>query len=66
MEMPHYWVSVPYANLEVAWDGDVPELTSPWGEHPPRIELSSVPRQQGHSTLPSIPPMKARPPSKPS
>jgi diacylglycerol kinase len=35
VEMPHYWVSVPYANLEVAWDGDVPELTSPWGEHHP-------------------------------
>jgi hypothetical protein len=35
VEMPHYWVSVPYANLEVAWDGDVPELTSPWGESHP-------------------------------
>ena len=35
VEMPHYWVSMPYANLEVAWDGKVPELTSPWGEtHP--------------------------------
>jgi len=35
VEMPHYWVSMPYANLEVAWDGEVPELTSPWGEtHP--------------------------------
>ena len=33
--MPHYWVSVPYANLEIAWDGEVPELTSPWGEHHP-------------------------------
>jgi hypothetical protein len=32
VEMPHYWVSMPYANLEVAWDGEVPELTSPWGE----------------------------------
>lgn len=35
VEMPHYWVSVPYANLEIAWDGEVPELTSPWGEHHP-------------------------------
>jgi hypothetical protein len=35
VEMPHYWVSVPYANLEVAWDGEVPELTSPWGESHP-------------------------------
>ena len=35
VEMPHYWVSVPYSNLEIAWDGAVPELTSPWGEiHP--------------------------------
>ena len=35
VEMPYYWVSVPYAHLEVAWDGEVPELTSPWGEtHP--------------------------------
>jgi len=35
VEMPHYWVSVPYANLEIVWDGEVPELTSPWGEHHP-------------------------------
>ena len=35
VEMPHYWVSMPYANLEVAWDGKVPDLTSPCGEtHP--------------------------------
>ncbi len=32
VEMPHCWVSVPYAHLEVAWDGNLPELTSPWGE----------------------------------
>jgi hypothetical protein len=35
VEMPHYWVSIPYANLEVAWDEKVPELTSPWGESHP-------------------------------
>ena len=35
VEAPHYWVSVPYAHLEVAWDGEVPELTSPWGEDHP-------------------------------
>ncbi|MGB5516684.1 MAG: hypothetical protein WBP36_19385 [Thermoanaerobaculia bacterium] len=35
VEIPHYWVSIPYSNLEIAWDGEVPELTSPWGEtHP--------------------------------
>lgn len=35
VELPHYWVSIPYSSLEVAWDGEVPELTSPWGEtHP--------------------------------
>jgi hypothetical protein len=35
VEMPYYWVSVPYPNLEVAWDGEVPEITSPWGESHP-------------------------------
>lgn len=32
VELPYYWVSVPYDQLKIAWDGDVPELTSPWGE----------------------------------
>jgi hypothetical protein len=48
VEMPYYWVSVPYAYLEVAWDGEVPALTSPWGESHP---ASSSPLFRGSKAL---------------
>jgi hypothetical protein len=32
IEEPYYWVDVPARFMEVAWSGNVPTLSSPWGE----------------------------------